>query len=115
MRILKANIIRTARNRGFVLQSIDAVKTYYARPVFSKWDPADLLYKDAIVLQLGQQYSLLGFASNLGNRYIEYQAGPNLVLRNYDNDNLVIYPQRKGTLGISVLNFEIKNEMSIIN
>lgn len=108
MRILKANIIRTARSKGFILQSIDAVKTYYARPVFSKWNPADLLHKEAIILQLGHQYFLMGYAiSSVRKGYSEYKAGKNFVLRHYTNGNLAIYPITKGTLGLSILNFTI--------
>lgn len=109
MKIMKAEILNVvvASSTPFQFRELESGEFNFASSVFPTLNSANILNKDAIILQLGKDHYLLGFESNFCEGYAQYKSGRNSILRFYVNGNLEIYPITNGTLGLSLLHFTL--------
>ncbi|MCK5050771.1 MAG: MerR family transcriptional regulator [Candidatus Cloacimonetes bacterium] len=117
MRILKRTIIRISKNSKTLFQFRDQQLGCYhfANSAFPDPDPDKIVNKQALILELGGKYYLLGHDEILKEKYIEYHAGDQLTLRLYPNGNAAMFFLKSGSSGVSVLNYDVKTKKLIFD
>jgi hypothetical protein len=116
MKMLKGKAPISSNKRGFITLTQADGSFISARPIWENSFLTRLLIANKILLiKLGCHYYIMGYDPKKYERYIEFKAGDDQVLRLYVNGNISIFTAAQDSAGPSLLDFILINRTIIFD